>query len=981
MNIEECVRSEEEQLYMLEILVKGLSLCPDKIEDPNTNTLCVRIKFIDIPTFEIGPEELTMVRKTCERIPEEVLEVESKVGDRSVKLNAGKSCLFAKPPCELVRAMHSRPLKVGVYKIAARAVCGVVGEPFPICEARVPLSGCLCDQVSTTSNERSHPPKAYTLTNVYDLIDDQNKISGSIALSLRLSCFGKSIVTHFAFQEKFSAPRSSQMNDALQPVKDNENRDASEIKMGNLQSVQESGETTESSRLPREARRGDETAGNVGASLCVPTSPPKISMGEPGFEKLTNAEKLNDRQYRGHVYRAYPNEPTCACTPVDNHPIFSSTSSACPSGCLGRCCSSMRQPSLALQRDNANNDKVPCFIPSYCVRNPQTSIIYDSGTSCTSRMRGGGCGLGNPEITGFRQESICHNEQYPQPVTNQRIETTTNYSQFQPRRELHSTEYPVTNDFEEFNNHRSVTQTGFESTPVRHIDDHLASSNEVTFDAYKPQSTSNPKSGCGCPAKEALDASLRRRGVSATIKKPCIGVDCLIRAFKNAQDFVDSLGTVPGLAGLGLMSPSESPYFGRDKEQNQTMDMSASKKGLLPPQQMQYSGPCNTLNTRQGIVGVNSVMASFPSATPFTIAVPGRSGVVREAIPVIPEAGSIVFTKQKRKDEKLDKQKELETIFPPPETELGPCGEPRCRSRKRTRTLDSSMLEATTTIVKKTTSQTAQSAGAGTAKLIGKVNTKQHKNKTRYPGPGGDRNATGKSHMKVGRRIMKFVYAVAATYPGINYGHKNCIDPRPRVPGNMGWLWNTNTMMGRLKPRKGWKPGAIAHSVNEILKEAKVGVVHMPRSRSRAAVSKSRKRKMQKSKSFLSKKSVPKKKDGEEEDVEPPPTLHIHRKDGTYYVTMYPIKQESMEVPQLEEPMKPLQFKIPKNKDDASVASSSSASDMEIEFSPPAAVNRYRKKPNVIHVDTQVKQQEILDAFKPPDSAKKKEKKSKKGKK
>lgn len=102
----------------------------------------------------------------------------------------------------------------------------------------------------------------------------------------------------------------------------------------------------------------------------------------------------------------------------------------------------------------------------------------------------------------------------------------------------------------------------------------------------------------------------------------------------------------------------------------------------------------------------------------------------------------------------------------------------------------------------------------------------------------------------------------------------------------------------------------------------------------------------------------------EQEETDNPPTLHIHRKDGTYYVTMYPIGQETVTESRLSEPIKPLQFKIVKNKDDASVASSSSASDMEIEFSPPAAVTRNRKKPDVVHVDTQVRQQEILDAVK-----------------
>lgn len=113
------------------------------------------------------------------------------------------------------------------------------------------------------------------------------------------------------------------------------------------------------------------------------------------------------------------------------------------------------------------------------------------------------------------------------------------------------------------------------------------------------------------------------------------------------------------------------------------------------------------------------------------------------------------------------------------------------------------------------------------------------------------------------------------------------------------------------------------------------------------------------------------KMEGEEEGPEAPPTLHIHRKDGTYYVTMYPIKQETSTEPTLSTPMKPLQFKIVKNKDDDTDATSSTASDMEIEFSPPAAVTRYRKKPDVVHVDTQVRQQEIIDAFKAEEFKKK----------
>ena len=185
-----------------------------------------------------------------------------------------------------------------------------------------------------------------------------------------------------------------------------------------------------------------------------------------------------------------------------------------------------------------------------------------------------------------------------------------------------------------------------------------------------------------------------------------------------------------------------------------------------------------------------------------------------------------------------------------------------------------------------------------------------------------------------------------------------------------------------MKPRNGWKPGAINSRLRQILREVKASFWHAGRPKSAPSRSKKKGNTAKRKRSFSSvrKETTKPPEIIEEEWKEPPPTLHIQRKDGIYYVTMYPIKQDKMDIPKLEEPTKPLQFKIVKNRDEDSDVSSSTASDMEIEFSPPAAVNRYRKTPDVIHVETQVKQQEILDAFKVP-APKKTDKKSGKEKK
>ncbi|KAI4473090.1 hypothetical protein M0802_016320 [Mischocyttarus mexicanus] len=502
------------------------------------------------------------------------------------------------------------------------------------------------------------------------------------------------------------------------------------------------------------------------------------------------------------------------------------------------------------------------------------------------------------------------------------------------------------------------------------------------------------KPGCTCASQ---DPPVWRKGGPECNKKPCTGIDCMLRAFKEAQEFVDSLGKVPGLEGLGLMDPSESPFFGRDiskdyeTEETQLEKRARAISSQIPSPNPQCTAPCNPrfktdrFDTRTNNISMPPANLAYTAPTPLTIAVPGRTGVVREAVPTLPDNGTtIIYSKPKKKeekrDEKIDKSKEIDsTPSVPLEIDLGPCGEPKCKSRPKKNTSTVESIDNTEHSHKRSPSQIKSvNAVSVTTPLTGSKaseKSKHHKIKANSVGPSGDRNI--KTPIKVSKRVMRYVYSIGDVYPGVHYGHKNCIDVRMRVPANMGWLWNTNSTLYNLKPRIGWKPGAIGKYLSELLREAKAGSV-VGETRPRSVPSRTRKTKPYRSMSFTSVKKLQAKKENDEE-VELPPTLHIHRKDGTYYVTMYPIKQETMDVPKLEEPMKPLQFKIVKNKDDDSVASSSTASDMEIEFSPPAAVNRYRKKPDVIHIETQVKQQEILDSFKITDASKK-DKKNKKEK-
>lgn len=198
----------EEQLYMFEFLVDQINLTNESKKLIGKSPICVRLKFLDCPTITLIPEEPVHIKK--KKQPQKLKEDKSK--STSVDFNMGKSCLFSKKPFDLIQEIRSKYLKVGIYTIDVKIPCEVnkeeeeeekeKEEEIPICEAQVLLSGCLCDQVIMSMNDKNYLPKPYVLKNTYNLANDQGDPFGTITLYLRLSCCGKTIETQFALQEK-----------------------------------------------------------------------------------------------------------------------------------------------------------------------------------------------------------------------------------------------------------------------------------------------------------------------------------------------------------------------------------------------------------------------------------------------------------------------------------------------------------------------------------------------------------------------------------------------------------------------------------------------------------------------------------------------------------------------------------------------------------------------------------------------------------
>lgn len=883
---------KKEQLYMLEILIDSLNLNPEETINPRECDLMIRIGFVDLKPVDIIAEEST------------------KVNDRKIGNNQfsdeyisfeGKTCLLVRTPSELIRSVKSTPLSIEVYWIPygkdhnPRDDAGLV----LLCAATTLLPGRFSDRIAAAKDKIDGLSKSYILTKTYTLTNEHGNPCGSLSMCLRLSCFGSSIINHLTLREKSFVLRGFPLGWKFSCTKlSNEHVDEkNKVKCDSSTSLL-------CKILDPYSKLHDQDDGaEAKFVLTKPASPPRVSMDQPEFEKLTSAEKLNDHRYRGLIYETYHDEPTCSCLPTDRstHPMM------CRSGCVRSCCMALRNPDVLKSFPSLSTLAPDNF---YLKPDVERNVTYHDST----RMRGGE----DTDDNYVNNEALWHEDDVN--LKNRMMGGS----------DVHAYSLPEATVIYQKN---KETDAG---SPCR----------------FRPRMVDEIKAGNYiCPEK----ISSWKTDTSKCTKKPCVGADCMIRAFKEVQEFVDSIGKVPGLVGLGLMDPSESPYFGRDIQKDYATQETPSEGKRRYPVSAPPALPSTT-------------STPYVTSTSITTAIPGRAGVVREAIPSLPKTTLIPVKpkkKEDKKEEKLEKQKELDvTTSAPLDTDVGPCGEPKCKSRRKKPKNDRLVPhEESERIVEKPEKKPVPPSTI--AKVTGKFE------KRRYPkgkvGPGGDRGP-----IKISKRVMRYVYSIGDVYPGTNYGHKNCIDPRFRVPANMGWLWNTSKTVGKLKPRIGWKPGAIARYVNELLKAAKGASLEDQQARSIPSRTSLRRSKVYKSLSYVSQA-----KKESEEDAEPPPTLHIHRKDGTYYVTMYPIRQETADVSQLEEPMKPLQFKIVRNKDDASVASSSTASDMEIEFSPPAAVNRYRRKPDVIHVDTQVRQQEILDAFVKPTADTPKEKKGK----
>lgn len=890
-----CSQTKAEQLYMLEFLVDRLNLTAEKISEIGSKPLTVRLEFLDFPAFEISEQEFWSSKKRNEK--QLTLSNERKSAEGRLDFTAGKSCLFPKRPNELVDAMRTKPLKISIHKSSIKKICSREEPEIPLCKTEISLPGCLCDQVSMSMNDSAHLPKPYTIHNTWNLIDEQGNPSGTILLFLRLTCLGKSIVTQFAVKNDNFLFKNAETANEFQCIKvPKEGNESNEI----------NGENRAKYCLPDVKLKGlssPKPSSVIGlASICQ-----ELAKRDGGPPEVVPPLKLSTHRMIEEKYPLRPRipsktnseVPSCVCQPVGTF---------------------VRKVASEFTSENNFSGGLLCTNPKN-VKNIDT--IDNNGSVARSRC-----------TEGPRGNSL--NYLYRERIRGGGLWTATT--------SRNAVNGRATNDTEEI--YRDKENSRYPRQSVNDL---------VSGSCTSPIKTNSvKKSGCGCFGKLGTGAMGSLKTASRTnhfgcSNEPCQGIDCLIRAFKETEDFVESIGKVPGLAGLGLMDPWESPYFGRQRDDAPTTCALKMPTAALSPK--------IASNLHQVRPQLTGKLEGKP------IAAPGVAAVNRDHNIFETDRTSLVSKMKKKLEEKPPELVNQTTQ----NNEASPCGETNCKSKKKKLPVEQNREKETE--AEKPLEPPRRTSIARKSLSARKIKQRGRKKSMMLLGPAGDRASSSRnSSVRVSKRIMKLM----DDYRNSRFccGHKNCLDIRMRVPGNMGWLWNTGEAPGRLKTPLGWKPGAISKFIWDRMQLAKKSMIEKTSSvsevRSATSLSKAKRSRAYRSKSYHSTgRGQWAKRRGQEldeDEIELPPTLHIHRKSGTYYVTMYPVKLTDDK--ELDETLKPLQFKITKNKENESAITSSDGSDMEIEFSPPAAVTRFKHREPVKNRYTQVTQQEIFDAVK-----------------
>ncbi|CAG4984935.1 unnamed protein product [Parnassius apollo] len=171
---------QDDSLFLLEVLIDKIAFIKSPCFTDKDFRTCVNIECLSVEPFEI-----------CDDDPGS--SATKSGGPFSKTFNIGKSCLFSLKEADIAKAMSKFPIKITVYKSLP---CGCLPTKIVMGEATIDMT----KEFVQARNKFIEDPSGVSyqaLKDAFRIVGPDGAETGEIIMFLRISCFGKLIVTKF----------------------------------------------------------------------------------------------------------------------------------------------------------------------------------------------------------------------------------------------------------------------------------------------------------------------------------------------------------------------------------------------------------------------------------------------------------------------------------------------------------------------------------------------------------------------------------------------------------------------------------------------------------------------------------------------------------------------------------------------------------------------------------------------------------------
>lgn len=168
-----------ENLFLLEFLVDDVKMDSRCDCDTPPGEHCVSFQFLDNDALEVCEADFCPPRK---------------YGKDESSIKSGKSCLFSLTPEQVQEASEVFDVTVTVFK---KMQPGWLPDKICIGSALISIANLFVELVKTVEMQSDKGPAAKTMKDTFTLLDSNGSDVGKVTIYIRMSCFGKLIVTQF----------------------------------------------------------------------------------------------------------------------------------------------------------------------------------------------------------------------------------------------------------------------------------------------------------------------------------------------------------------------------------------------------------------------------------------------------------------------------------------------------------------------------------------------------------------------------------------------------------------------------------------------------------------------------------------------------------------------------------------------------------------------------------------------------------------